>query len=132
MRLERVNIAGFGPLSRFELVFEPKRLNLLIGPNESGKSTFASAVVATLFGFTTPQGEALARPWAGGPHAAEIVFQAGSGRYRLRRNFETHEVQVDQLAVGSEESQAVLFPGTANPRGRNAELAQYAEILRGL
>jgi len=131
MRLERVNIAGFGPLSRFELVFEPKRLNLLIGPNESGKSSFASAVVATLFGFASPQGETLARPWAGGPHAAEIVFQAGAGRYRLRRNFETHEVQVDQLAVGSEESQAVLFRGTANPRGRSAELAQYEEILRG-
>jgi len=131
MRLERVNIAGFGPLSRFELVFEPKRLNLLIGPNESGKSSFASAVVATLFGFASPQGESLSRPWAGGPHAAEIVFQAGAGRYRLRRNFETHEVQVDQLAVGSEESQALLFRGTANPRGRSAELAQYEELLRG-
>ena len=131
MRLERVNIAGFGPLSRFELTFEPKRLNLLIGPNESGKSTFASAVVATLFGFTSPQSEALSRPWASGPHAAEIVFQAGAGRYRLRRNFETHEVQVDQLAVGSEESQTLLFRGTANPRGRSAELAQFEELLRG-
>jgi len=131
MRLERVNIAGFGPLSRFELSFEPKRLNLLIGPNESGKSSFASAVVATFFGFASPQGETLARPWAGGPHAAEIVFQAGASRYRLRRNFETHEVQVDQLGVGSEESQALLFRGTANPRGRSAELAQYEELLRG-
>lgn len=131
MRLERVNIAGFGPLSRFEIAFEPKRLNLLIGPNESGKSSFASAIVATLFGFTSPQGESLSRPWPGGPHAAEIVFQAGAGRYRLRRNFETHEVQVDQLAVGSEESQALLFRGTANPRGRSAELAQYEELLRG-
>ncbi len=131
MRLERVNIAGFGPLSRFEIIFEPKRLNLLIGPNESGKSSFASAIVATLFGFASPQGEALSRPWAGGPHAAEIVFQAGAARYRLRRNFETHEVQVDQLAVGSEESQALLFRGTANPRGRSAELAQYEELLRG-
>ena len=38
MRLERVTVEGFGPLSNFDAVLEPKRLNLIIGPNESGKS----------------------------------------------------------------------------------------------
>ena len=50
MRLERVTIEGFGPLAGFEAVMEPKRLNLFIGPNESGKSSFASAIVSGLFG----------------------------------------------------------------------------------
>jgi DNA repair exonuclease SbcCD ATPase subunit len=131
MRLERVNVAGYGPLTRFEVAFEAKRLNLLIGPNESGKSSFASAVVATLFGLSSHEAEALARPWAGGTHAAEIVFHAGAGRYRVRRDFETHDVQVDRLATGSNEAEATLFHGAANPRGRGAEQAQYEELLRG-
>ncbi|HEX7077935.1 MAG TPA: AAA family ATPase [Candidatus Eisenbacteria bacterium] len=131
MRLERVLIEGFGPLSRFDAVLEPKRLNLLIGPNESGKSSFANAVIATLFGFASHEAEAMARPWAGGSHKTAIVFSAGAGRYRLRRNFETHEVHVEQLAVGSDEAETTLFKGIANPRGRSAEQAQYEELLRG-
>lgn len=131
MRLERVLIEGFGPLSRYDAVLEPKRLNLLIGPNESGKSTFASAVLATLFGFANHDAEAMSRPWKGGAHKAALVFSAGAARYRLRRDFETHEVVVEQLALGSDDPEATLFRGVANPRGRSAELAQYEEILRG-
>ena len=61
MRLERVTVEGFGPLSNFDAVLEPKRLNLIIGPNESGKSSFATAIVATLFGVSTLESEELAR-----------------------------------------------------------------------
>lgn len=131
MRLERVLIEGFGPLSKYDATLEPKRLNLLIGPNESGKSTFASAVIATLFGFASHEAEALTRPWKGGTHKTAIVFSAGAGRYRLRRDFVSHEVVVEQLALGSDDPEATLFSGVANPRGKSAELAQYEEILRG-
>lgn len=131
MRLERVTVEGYGPLSNFDAVLEPKRLNLLIGPNESGKSTFAGAVVATLFGVPSLESEELARPWKGGPHAAAIVFAAGTGRYRVRRNFETQEVKVQQLGPDGDEGQNVLFHAVANPRGRSPELSQYEELLRG-
>ncbi|MGE5177619.1 MAG: AAA family ATPase [Bacteroidota bacterium] len=131
MRLERVTVAGYGPLSNFDAVLEPKRLNLLIGPNESGKSSFAGAIVATLFGVASLGSEELARPWKGGPHAASIVFAAGTGRYRVQRNFENQEVKVEQLGPDGWEGQSVLLHAIANPRGRSPELSQYEELLRG-
>ena len=57
MRLERVTVQGYGPLADFDAVLEPKRLNLIIGPNEAGKSTFATAIVSTLFGVPTLEAE---------------------------------------------------------------------------
>jgi len=131
MRLERVTVEGFGPLSNFDAVLEPKRLNLIIGPNESGKSSFAGAIVATLFGVSTLESEELARPWSGGAHAATIVFAAGTGRYRLRRNFQTQDVCVEQLDGEGDEAKSVLFQAVANPRGKSPELQQYEELLRG-
>lgn len=131
MRLERVTIDGFGPLAGVDTVLEPKRLNLLIGPNECGKSSFASAVVSTLFGFATLEAEELARPWSGAKHRAEIVFTSLVGRYRVRRDFATHEVEVDQLPLAGDASVTQLFRGVANPRGKSAEQMQYDEILRG-
>lgn len=131
MRLERVTVEGYGPLAQFDVALEPKRLNLLIGPNESGKSTFASAIVATLFGVPTLETEELARPWSGGTHAATIVFTAGTGRFRLRRDFQSQEVRAEQLDSEGEKAKSVLFQAIANPRGRSAELSQYEELLRG-
>lgn len=131
MRLERVVIEGFGPLTAYEAVFEPKRLNLVIGPNESGKSSFASAVVSTLFGFGSHEAEALARPWSGARHAASVTFRAANDRYRVSRRFDTHDVEVVRLGAEGEEPVETLFHGSANPRGRSSELEKYEEILRG-
>lgn len=131
MRLERVYIEGFGPLSNFNAVLEPKRLNLLLGPNESGKSSFAAAVTATLFGHATAQAEALAKPWGGGRYAAAVAFEAGGARYRVARDFETHQVRVDRLRPGGDEVESTLFDGAANPRGRTPERAQYDDLVRG-
>lgn len=131
MRIERVSIEGFGPLAQFDAVLEPKRLNLFIGPNESGKSSFASALVSCLFGFQTVDSEELARPWSGTKHKASVIFSTVSGRFRVTREFDTHQVQVDRLREGSEEAESTPFRGLANPRGRSAEQMQYEELLRG-
>ena len=131
MRIERVTIEGFGPLQNFDAVLEPTRLNLFIGPNESGKSSFASAVVSCLFGFQSLEIEELARPWAGAKHKATVIFSTVSGRFRVVRNFETHQVMVDRLKEGSEVVESSIFKGAANPRGKSAEQMQYEELLRG-
>lgn len=131
MRLERVAIDGFGPLTAYEAVFEPNRLNLVIGPNESGKSSFASAVVSTLFGFGSHEAEALARPWSGARHAAAVTFRAGNDRYRVSRRFDTHDVEVVRLGAEGEVAVETLFKGSANPRGRSSDLERYEELLRG-
>jgi DNA repair exonuclease SbcCD ATPase subunit len=131
MRLERVTVEGFGPLTNFDAVLEPKKLNLFIGPNESGKSSFASAIVSSLFGCASAEQEALSRPWAGGKHAVAVTFTTLTGRFRVRRDFTTHDVRVDRMAGSEDTVEATVFQGTANPRGRSAEQLQYEELLRG-
>ncbi len=130
MRFERVQVEGFGPVIGFDAAFEPKRLNLIIGPNESGKSSFANAMAATLFGFSSHEEEQRAKPWEGARHRATLVFEAAGGRYRLRRDFGTHEVCVERLGETGEHVEAILFQGAANPRGRGPELEQYETLLR--
>ncbi|HEY6051801.1 MAG TPA: ATP-binding protein, partial [Thermoanaerobaculia bacterium] len=131
MRIERVSIEGFGPLARFDANLEPKQLNLFIGPNESGKSSFAAALVSTLFGFPSVESEERSRPWNGAKHKASVTFSTLTGRFRVTRDFESHEVQVDRLREGSADVESTVFRGTANPRGRSAEQSQYEELLRG-
>jgi DNA repair exonuclease SbcCD ATPase subunit len=130
MRFERVQVEGFGPITGFEASFEPQRLNLIIGPNESGKSSLASALCATLFGFGSHDDEQRAKPWAGGRHRATLVFEAVGERFRLRRDFGTHEVSVERLGAKGEHVEAILFQGAANPRGRGPELEKYETLLR--
>ena len=131
MRLERVTVEGFGPLTNFDAVLEPKRLNLFIGPNESGKSTFASAIVSCIFGCASVEHENLTKPWAGGKHAVAVTFTTLTGRFRVRRDFASHEVRVDRMAGDQDTVESTVFQGIANPRGRSAEQLQYEELLRG-
>ncbi len=131
MRLERVRIDGYGPLANLDVPLEPKRLNLLLGPNESGKSSFAAAVTAVIFGHPSHEAEALARPWSGGRYAAAVTFAAGGSRFRVTRDFDTHDVAVERLRRDGDEVETALFGGTANPRGRTPERSQYDELLRG-
>ncbi|HEY2925074.1 MAG TPA: AAA family ATPase [Candidatus Eisenbacteria bacterium] len=130
MRFERVVIEGFGPIVGFEADLEPRRLNLIIGPNESGKSSLATAMLATLFGFSSHEEEQRAKPWEGAPHRAALVFEAAGKRHKIRRDFSSHEVQVERLAPKGDEVEAVLFKGVANPRGRGPEVEQYETLLR--
>ena len=130
MRLERVHIEGYGPLASIDAVLEPKKLNLIIGPNESGKSSFAGAVVATLFGLPSHETESRVRPWSGAKHAATVIFRAANDRFRVSRRFDTHDVIVDRLGPEGDEVVETLFKGQANPRGRSAELDRYEELIR--
>lgn len=130
MRFERVQVEGFGPIAGFEASFEPQRLNLIIGPNESGKSSLTSALCATLFGFSSHEDEQRAKPWGGGRYRATLVFEAAGERFRIRRDFGTHEVSVERLGDKGEHVEAILFQGAANPRGRGPELEKYETLLR--
>lgn len=130
MRFERIQIEGFGPITAYEAALEPRRLNLVVGPNESGKSSLAAAIVATLFGFSSHEEELRARPWGGAKHRAAVTVEVGGSRCRVQRDFQSHEVLVDRLKSTGDESESTLFRGTVNPRGRGPELEQYEELLR--
>ena len=64
MRIERIKIDAFGLFSRGVTVeFGDAPIAVVLGDNESGKTTMMEAMVATIFGFLNPKNEESRRPW---------------------------------------------------------------------
>jgi len=85
MQIKRIEVVGFGCLTRHELSFEPERVNLILAPNEAGKSTLLAAVEIALYGFPSARfqdGRELRqcyRPWSGG--SSRIVLEMRDERH---------------------------------------------------
>lgn len=98
LRLLTLRLEGFGPYrGPWEFRFPPG-LALLIGPNETGKSTLASAISAAFFGLPGTAdpaafGAGRYRNWDD-PRRFEVAleFEVDGRLHRLRRNFDTHRV----------------------------------------
>jgi uncharacterized protein YhaN len=110
MRLTRIEIEGFGTLQGVDLRFGP-RMNLVVGPNEAGKSTLQEAIVAGLYGLQS-DGRARAvlmertdrwRPWQGGSFglALEVELEDGT-QLRVERDFDAETVRVVDIGTGDE------------------------------
>ncbi len=85
MKLVELRIAGFGRLSDRTFMFEPG-LNVIFGPNESGKSTVASAIVATLYG--VERRKDFWRPWEGDAYGTALIYDLQSGeRVEIQRDY---------------------------------------------
>jgi uncharacterized protein YhaN len=102
MILRRLRVEGFGALAG-EWRFDPVRLNLLVGENELGKTTLASAITAALFGLESDKrsyrdGRATPldhyRPWSGRPYALELEFDVRGRRYVINRHFGNNKLTV--------------------------------------
>ena len=98
MRIGLVKIGGFGRLTAWEYEFAP-RLNLVFGPNESGKSTLQVAILTALYGFhqsaraKASESELLRqfRPWfLDRPYAVSMEYRLDDGgAFRVERSFES-------------------------------------------
>ena len=110
MRLESVEILGFGRLCDVRVDFAP-RVTVLLGENEAGKSTLHRAVRAALYGLDAGgQGRAVERsewsrwtPWSGDRYGLALTYALADGsRYRVARSLgRRHQtVQVVELAGG--------------------------------
>src|SRR5439155_20899634 len=87
MKLRNWHIDGFGVFFDVSLP-EPglgDGINLLIGPNEAGKSTLLDFLRYTLFAY--PSGVSLARrePLRGGNYGGALIYEKDSCTYRLFR-----------------------------------------------
>jgi DNA repair exonuclease SbcCD ATPase subunit len=110
LRIRRLHLREFGRL-RGEFHFAADRINLILEPNESGKSTLAAAIVAGLYGF--PQGQRrsegrpipeidIHRPWSGADYVVEMDLEADGRVYTVRRNFGRKEEKVYEWRTGKE------------------------------
>ena len=129
MRITKVSIDGFGMFDGpFEIEF-PGEIALIVGDNETGKSTILSALGAILFGLENENEKAVFAPHgAASPRSGSLEIEAGGKRHRLGRNFATNHARVELL----DESESVLFDGSAKPRGRTDEKDDYDELMRKL
>jgi uncharacterized protein YhaN len=110
MRLERFEIGGFGRLREVEVEFHP-RLTVILGENESGKSTVQRALRAALYGLdaggpgrpTERSDWARWTPWSGDAYSIVLSYALKDGRrLRVARRLEQreHTCQVQEIGGG--------------------------------
>ncbi len=78
MRLRTLAVDGFGRLVDRTFSFEPG-LNVVVGPNEAGKSTLAAAIVASLYGLQRGEKERW-RPWAASAYGTVLCYETADGQ----------------------------------------------------
>lgn len=105
MWIERIDFAGFGNLAGERIEFQPNKLNLIVEPNDFGKSTIADALWSIIFDFprTVENGDQRLmllkdvrkpnRPNA--PYLASVDLTDGRGRrLKIIRDFNDGSFQV--------------------------------------
>lgn len=83
MRLVELLLTNFRRFSDARIQFGPG-LNLVWGPNESGKSTVYDAICCALFG--RERGKTVEN-WNGGPCSVSLTYESGAKVYRIERSF---------------------------------------------
>lgn len=110
MRLSRIEIAGFGSLQGMDLRFGPA-MNLVVGPNEAGKSTLQEAIVSGLYGLQSADRPRAAlangadrwRPWEGGDFGLALEFELDDGtNLRVERDLDAETVRVLDVDSGAD------------------------------
>lgn len=91
MRIEGLQIDGFGHFHRREFRPLESPLTVLYGSNEAGKSTMLDFIRTMLFGFSGPSKLAFHPPLAGGQHGGKITLRSEDGRqYIIERRPGVH------------------------------------------
>jgi DNA repair exonuclease SbcCD ATPase subunit len=86
VKLKSLHVTGFARFNERDFSFAPG-LNVVYGPNESGKSTVANAIVAILYG--AERKKDAWRPWNGGSFSATLTYDLESGGHiEVQREFD--------------------------------------------
>jgi chromosome segregation ATPase len=111
MWIERIDFAGFGKLTGEKVEFKPNKLNLIVEPNDYGKSTIAEAIWAIIFDFPRNQKPGHMRMTQREarrpkrttqlPYIASIDVVAHGRSLKVIRDFDDGSVQVVDRARGN-------------------------------
>ncbi len=102
MRLLALRIHQFRRFQEAVYVFDP-RFNVLVGPNEAGKSTVRHAILTAFFvnPATTAKRVAGWRPWGSESLGAiALEFEVDGRRFELRKDFEHRRAELRDLHQG--------------------------------
>lgn len=120
MRLEHFHLRGFAQHDTLELRFLHDKPNLIIGPNEVGKSHLMAALTGTIFGIERPD---TYTPWRGDPEmTGRLTFTTDGNRVEIERRF--LEQQVDVTVDG-----AHIYSGRGLVYRNTAEDQRYRSLL---
>jgi len=102
MRIRRLRLVNFKRFADHEVVLEPG-LNLIVGPNESGKSSIAEALSIVLF--VDPASRAASvrslEKWGGsGGMKLELDFEQGDDSYTLTKDFGAGTAELARCTEG--------------------------------
>lgn len=127
MILRSLELKHFGRFA--EANFEFRRgLNLVVGPNESGKSTLMEAIPAVLFGVRDKE---RFRPWGRqGSCEAALTLEGADLTVRVMR-----DILSDQTSLEERDDlyqPLYHFEGKVAPQGRSSERAEYLQELQRL
>ncbi|MGE5577117.1 MAG: ATP-binding protein [Syntrophothermus sp.] len=99
MRIMRVRFSGFGRFSGQTIDFDPN-LQVIYGPNETGKTTLINAILGVLYGFKGSRRlrdlRDAYRPWQPGlPYRAAVTFRDDKGQvYQVERDFDQDRIEL--------------------------------------
>lgn len=152
VNIERINIAAFGKLEQKEIELSP-RVNLLVAPNEGGKSTLSGFIRFALYGFTgksrgiAENPKKLYMPWSGAAASGALTVKADR-RLRIERKVAGTKETVsctdiatntdmcygnigeELFGVGCEVFEKTLFLSTAEPpKSDDKALAEKLQVL---
>lgn len=128
MNISRIHIRGFGKLEDFDISLS-KGLNIIYGPNESGKSTLMAFIKAVLYGLkggrTTDNKRYL--PWSKAVYGGYMNFELDNGNTcRIDRAFDSGIVK---LYDGAFNDITGLFAGGRDKSGIAESLIGINESL---
>lgn len=122
MWIERIRAVAFGPLVAEELEFGPG-MNVVIGPNESGKSSWHATLFAALCGMRRSRGAPRAddrefanrhRPWSGSDWRASAILRLADGRrIEISQDLGTMvDCRATDLTLGRDVSHEIMTDGS--------------------
>jgi len=127
MILRAIDLEFFGRFCRSSFEFR-RGLNLVVGPNEAGKSTLMESIPAILFGVRDKQRYA---PWGRTAHCrGALRFETHGGSVRVQRDLKTDEVGLEWTDQLYQTQRHVS--GKASPQGRSGEKRVYLQELQEL
>lgn len=127
MKLRSLRTDGFGRLAGTTFTFGPG-LNVVVGPNEAGKSTLAAAIVASLYGLRRGEKERW-RPWLARTYSTTLVYETADGElWEVQRAYEHDTKGVRVYDASGADVAARIGRGTALSPGE-AHLRISADVF---
>lgn len=110
MKLEQVNINGYGNFYNFQLDIKPG-LNVVYGLNGSGKTTFLSFIRTCFYGFNPRNSQYRYEPFNGGTHGGNLRVSTDNKQYLISRSADRSSkglLQIEDLITGQQLAQTSL------------------------